>query len=190
MPLRLREVATTPDGMISRMRNLARNLAVKEFPGNKFGGFQPRGSEYGFADLRPTHIRVPVGGGFTTCFGRWTHPLLGAAGALTNWYDTSIHQDSIVMYYGMFNNNANPTITEIQHFLGGEDLPLINLNQWNGQLEPQSYFELGYVIGPKQQARADLVATGATVALTEEIGYIGEILALRRYLLAQSALAP
>ena len=189
MPLRLREVATTPDGMINRMRNLARNLAVKEFGGSKFGGFQPRGSEYGFADLRPTHIRCPVGYAYATSFGRWTHPVLTGA-ALVDWYNTSVHQDCIVMFYGMFNNTANPTIQEIKHFLGGEDLPLIHFNQWNGQLEPQSYFELGYVIGPKQPAIGQLDATGNTVALTEEIGYIGEVLALRRYLIGQSAFAP
>jgi len=189
MPLRLREIATTPDGMINRMRNLARNLAVKEFGGSKFGGFQPRGSEYGFADLRPTHIRVPTGYAYATAFGRWTHPVLAGA-TLTTWYDTNVHEDAIVLFYGMFNNTANPTIQEVQHFLGGEDLPIMHLNQLNGQLEPQAYFELGYVIGPKQPVKAQLDATGSTVALTEEIGYIGELLARRRYLINQSAFAP
>jgi hypothetical protein len=190
MPLRLREVATTPDGAINRMRMLARKVATKEFGAAQFGGFQPRGGEYGFADLRPTHMRVPTGYTYVTAFGRWTHPTLAALGAATTWYSTNVHEDAIVLLYGMFNNTATPTITEVYHRLGGEDLPWMNMNQINGQWEPQWYFELGNIIGPRQPMLAQLVATGATAALTEEIGYIGEVCARRRYVIVQSAPAP
>jgi hypothetical protein len=190
MPLRLKEVATTPDGAINRMRMLARTVAAQEFGAAKFGGFQPRGGEYGFADLRPTHMRVPVGYTYVTAFGRWTHPAGAALGALTNWYATNVHEDNIILIYGMFNNTATPTITEVFHRFGGEDLPYINMNQINGQWEPQWYFELGHIIGPRQPIRGDLVYTGATAALTEEIGYIGEACARRRYVIVQTAPAP
>ena len=188
MPLRLREVATTPDGAINRMRMLARQVAGQEFGAAKFGGFQPRGGEYGLADLRPTHIRAPDLYGFTTAFGRWTHTLLAAVS--TMWYDTNVHEDCIVLLYGMFNNTATPTITEAYHRFGGEDLPWINMGQINGQWEPQWYFELGNIIGPRQPIRGELMATGATAALTEEIGYIGEVCARRRYVIVQTAPAP
>jgi len=190
MPLHLREVATTPDSAINNARRLARQIATKEFGAAEFGGLQTRGGEFGFGDLRPTHMRVPLAYGFITAFGRWTHPLLVALGALANWYNGRVHTDSILLLYGLFNNTANPTIQEVFQRFGGEDLPMINMNYMNGQWEPQSYFEMGYVISPKQGIQAQLVATGATAALTEEIGYIGEVLARRAYLIVQSAPAP
>lgn len=189
MSLPLKDLATTPDGAINRQRSAARGLAEAEFGGSKFGGFQPRGSDYGFADLRPTHIRVPVGGAYATCFGRWTHPLL-AAGVETVWYNTNVHEDSIVLFFGMFNATAVPTIVEGKHYFGGEDLSWIHLEKLNAMWEPSYYFELGYVVGPKQPVQGTLNANAATVALTENIGYLGEILARRRYMITMSAAAP
>lgn len=194
MPLWLNEIATTPDGAINRMRNIARNLAVQEYGGARFGGFQPRGSEYGFADLRPTHIRCPVSRAgnayaYTTGFGQWTHGTLRGATA-QDWYNTNVHEDAIVLLYGLFNNTASPTITDLRQLFGGEDLPLMNIQKLYGQWEPQGYFELGYVVGSKQPIRAQLLATGNTAALLEQIGYIGEVLARRRYVIVQSAPTP
>jgi len=189
MPLRLREVATTPDTAINTMRGIAKGIGMKEFGSAQFGSFQMKGSEYGFADLRPTHLRCPTPYAYATAFGRWTHPVLAGAAA-TNWINTNVHQDAIVLIYGVFNNSATPTITEMYPRFGGEDLPWINMNQINGQWEPQWYFELGYVVSPRQPVQVQLTATGATAALTEEIGLIGEVLARRRYVIVQSAAAP
>ncbi len=189
MPLRLREVATTPDSAINQMRGTAKGIAAQEFGSAKFGSFQMKGSEYGFADLRPTHIRCPTAYAYATAFGRWTHPVLTGAAAV-NWINTNVHMDEIVLLYGIFNNTANPTITEMFPRLGGEDLPWVNMQQINGQLEPQWYFELGYVVSPRQPIQIQLTATGNTAALTEEIGFIGEVLARRRYVIVQSAPAP
>ncbi len=189
MPLHLREVATTPDSAINNARRLARQIASKEFGAAEFGGLQTRGGEFGFGDLRPTHMRVPVGYAYATSFGRWSHPVLTGA-ALANWYNTRVHTDAILLLYGLFNNTANPTIQEVFQRFGGEDIPLIHLNYLNGQWEPQSYFEMGFVISPKQPIVGQLDATGNTVALTEEIGYIGEVLARRAYLIVQSSPAP
>jgi hypothetical protein len=194
MPLRLKEVATTPDGAINRMRMLARQVAAKEFGAAKFGGFQPRGGEYGFSDLRPTHIRCPLirAGTFisnATAFGRWTHGTLNGNTAYT-WFNTNVHEDAIVLLYGMFNNTASPTIHTMFPRFGGEDLPFVQLDEAYGMWEPKWYFELGNIIGPRQPIRADLTATGATARLTENIGFIGEVCARRRYVIVQSAPAP
>jgi len=189
MPLHLREVATTPDAAINRARSLARQIASQEFGAAQFGGLQTRGGEFGFGDLRPTHMRVPLAYAYATSFGRWTHPLLTGA-ALANWYNSRVHADAILLLYGIFNHTANPTIQEVFQRFGGEDIPLVHLNYLNGQWEPQSYFEMGYVVSPKQGIVGQLDATGATAALTEEIGYIGEVLGRRAYLIIQSAPNP
>jgi len=183
MPKKVRFLSETPDQLIAALRQTARQNAASNWGQLTFGGFDPQGSQYGFADLRPSHVLLTN----STYFGRWSMTTIAAAGTATNWFNTNVHEDCYILVYGFFNNTPTPRVTELKFFFGGNELAWINVHQMWGWDITRGYFEQGWVISPNQAIQAQVTADAACVAQTEQIGLLGEVLCKRHYLIQYNA---
>lgn len=186
MPKKIRFMQESPDALIQAMRQTARQNAASNWTELQFGGFDPHGNQYGFADLRPTHLGLTN----STYAGEWSVTTIAAAGTATDWFNTTVHENTYILIYGCFNNTANPRIAELRFLFGGNELPWSNIQEIWGWDITRAYFEQGWVISPEQAIRGVVTATGACVAQSEKLGLLGEILAKRSYMIQYNAPTP
>lgn len=186
MPLKLRFLEQKPDAQIKALRQVVMDNAADNWKELKYGGFDPKGSEYGFADLRPTHVGLTN----TTYKGDWTTPACTSPGAEETWFDVTVHRDSYVLIHGMFNRTSTPLITEGKFYLGGNDLAWFNMTELYGWDIARYYFEQGFAVSPDQTFKAVLQAKSTVTARAEFIGPLGEVLAKRSYVLKFNAPTP
>lgn len=193
MPRKLTVVTARPDGEIAAVREAAKADASTNWANLEFGGFDPQGTQYGFADLRPTHLGLTN----STYMGEWTHPAM-SSGTAKDWIaERTVHEDSYVLIYGIFYNSASPRITEVKPYFGGVDFAWINIVEMFGLLEEKRIFfeHGGWTVGPKQslrfQAHNNYSTRGTQLpARSEQIGLIGDILAKRSYIIKYDAPTP
>jgi len=186
LPLKLRYLETRPDAKIKELRDVVLKNAQDNWKQLIYGGFDPKGSEYGFADLRPTHMGLTN----TTYYGEWTTPALTSPGGENTWFDRTVHRDSYILIHGMFNNTASPQAQEGKFYLGGNDLAWFNLCELYGWDIARMYFEQGFAVSPDQVFKAVLNIKASVAAAAELIGPVGEILAKRSYAIKLHAPTP
>lgn len=186
MPLKLRFIDQRPDAKIKELRDVAKKNAFDNWKELKYGGFDPKGNEYGFADLRMTHVGLTN----TTYFGQWTTPANTSPGAEKTWFDRTVHRDSYVLIHGMFNNTPSPEATEGKFYLGGNDLAWFSLCEVYGWDIARYYFEQGFGVTPDQTFKAVYQVKATIAASAELLGPVGEILAKRSYIIKFDAPTP
>jgi len=186
MPKKLRFVEERPDNVIEALREATKDNAREYWDAMTFGGFDPVGNQYGFGDLRPTHVGLTN----SQYYGQWSTTVVDTAGSETSWFDTTVHEDSYILIHGVFNNAASPKINEMKLFLGGNELPWMNLQEIYGWDIARAYLEQGYSIQPKQSIKVAVTATATVATNSEPLGLVGEIMALRSYLIKYDAPTP
>ena len=176
----------SPDALIQAMRQTARQNAASNWTELQFGGFDPHGNQYGFADLRPTHLGLTN----TTYFGEWSVTAIAAAGVGQDWFNTTVHENTYILIYGVFNNTPNPRAMELRFLFGGNELTWSQLQEIYGWDITRAYFEQGWVVSPEQAIRAVVTANAVCAAQTEFLGLLGEVLGKRSYMIQFNAPAP
>lgn len=184
--LKLRYLSTRPDAEISRLRNTATADAAENWKNIQYGGFYPKGTQYGFTDLRMTHLGLTN----STYFGKWGTPAVTTAGLPTTWWDTTVHKDSYQLYYGIQNRTSDPNIFEAKFYLGGVETAWLDLQEMYGWDIARYYFEQGLMVGPDQSTKAEVTAESSIVARAELLGIVGETLAKRSYVIKYNAPSP
>lgn len=185
--------AARPDANIEATREAVKADARENWKNLAFGGFDPQGTQYGWADFRPTHAGLTN----STYMGEWTHPVM-SSGVEKDWIaERTVHEDSYVCVYGIFYNSASPRITEVKPYFGGVDFAWINLVEMFGLVdEKRFYFEHGgWSVGPKQTlkftAQNNYSTRGTQLpARSDQIGLISDILAKRSYIIKYDAPTP
>ena len=183
MPKKIRFLSETPDALIAALRRTAQENAATNWSETSFGGFDPQGNQYGFSDLRPTHLGLTN----STYLGEWSTTAVTVVGTATTWFEKTIHKNAYVVVFGIFNNTPDPRVAEMKLTLGGNELPWSNIHEIWGWDIARAYFEQGWIISPEQVFKAQVTARASVVGQTEKIGLLGEILARRSYAIQYNA---
>jgi len=166
--------------MILKLRNKA-IIDGKAKWGNKYGGFDPRDTQFGFGDLRLTHFRLTN----VTYKGGWYNLAITSTGNDLTWVNTkTTNEDAYILIYGIGDNSPSPCITQIQFNFGAETGNWTDLSQLHGAERAFMFFEEGWVVSPKTSVTIKYSSTTCQAVNTEYLYLIGEVLGLKSYLIA------
>jgi hypothetical protein len=166
---------------VNKLRNAALTAAKRRWKDLTYGAFDPSDGQYGWADLRFTHLRLTN----VTYKGGWFNLATTSLGNDLTWINGKIlNDDAFVLIYGIGNNAPSPQVTQIQFTIGAEENQWIDLSQLYGAQVAWCYFELGLVINPKTKLTVKYSTMVSIAVNTEYIYLIGDVLGLKSYIIS------
>lgn len=174
----LRLTDLRPDDNIRELLESTIANAEQAFSPAEYEGFYPL-TGFGIAELAPYHINAGGAGWMNSDF--W-----GVSIAATNtwgdWINITMTDMAYVINTGVFNRAATPITTHIRPHPGGEDMPVVNLEQMYCLDIARAFYEKPYGVKP---SNTYIVRAFADNAGTERLGLLGYALARRAYLILE-----
>jgi hypothetical protein len=146
----------------------------------KFEGEYPING-FGIQELRPQHVGWPAN--FSTLDVWMMSTAAGSYGSSvwTLWLSCNVDERCYLIITGIFNNTANPGISEVKPTANGQELPIIQIEQSYGLDVARVFFEKPFICKPYSHFKFHFYSRLEQV---EYIGLMGYCIGKRAYLIA------
>lgn len=164
-----------PDAKIAEAFDQAVAMASEEWSPLPFEGLYPR-SGFGYQELRPCHLGEPW-----SDVDSWVVSITTAYCFTSgNVCNVTVNQDCYLVVTGLLNLSPEPIIAELRIQAGGEDLPIMQLEEMYAMDVSRVFLTQPLIFKPK--SKLTISALGLKTGLTR-FGFIGYTIAKRAYLI-------
>lgn len=172
----LRLTDTRPDEPIEKLLQSLIDEAETEWKPSQYEGWYPS-KGFGIAELAPYHCHA---GGTTWLSSDYWGASIAASNTWQDWMNHTQTDMAYVMATGFFDLEPNPIVTALRPNPGGEDLPVMNIEQAFALDLARAYFENPWAVKPNSPFKLRIKGNDAG---TERIGLVGYCIGKRAFLI-------